>query len=69
VVQPIIPAVQAVQSTSPNDLLLASIEQNVRQGVSTLGTQPLLADAVKAETLQIVGADYHLSSGEVSFQT
>ncbi len=67
VVQPIIPAVQAVRSTPPSDLVGAAVEQNVRQGVSTLGSQPLLADAVKAGTLQVVGADYHLSSGQVSF--
>jgi carbonic anhydrase len=65
IVDAIRPNVELVLNES--DLLEASIAQNVRSVTTTLQqTQPLITAARKAGRLAVVGAEYHLSTGNVS---
>ncbi|HEY7980565.1 MAG TPA: carbonic anhydrase [Candidatus Eremiobacteraceae bacterium] len=65
IVDAIRPSIEAVRSES--DLLEAAIAQNVRAATATLQqTQPLITAARKAGHLAVVGAEYHLSTGNVS---
>ena len=66
-VEPIVPAVQAVQNVPPDQLLQASIVQNIRQADAALTSQSLIADEIAAGKLKLVGAEYRLSSGKVDF--
>jgi carbonic anhydrase len=69
-VDPIIPAVQAVQSQPPDQLLNAAIQQNIRLQVQQLSaSQPLLAPLVSSGKLKVVGAEYQLASGQVQLVT
>jgi carbonic anhydrase len=69
-VDPIIPAVQAVQGQPADQLVTAAIQQNVRLQVQQLSaSQPLLAPQVAAGKLKVVGAEYHLTSGQVQLVT
>lgn len=65
VVAPIVPAVEAVGNLPADQLLQAAVVQNVHQAVADLAGQPALGDLVAADTLRIVGAEYHLHSGVV----
>jgi carbonic anhydrase len=59
------PAVLAAQK-EPGDLLQNSIRANVRGGVARLDSlEPLVAPAVKAGKIKVVGAVYDLSTGKV----
>lgn len=69
VVEPIIPAVEAVQTVPAHQLLDAAIEANVHRTVTTLRTVPSLASAIDANQLKIVGAHYRLDTGQVSFES
>ena len=63
------PAVEAVKD-KPGDLLENSIVSNVKFGVDKLnGSVPVIADKVKEGKLKIVGANYDLSTGEVTIVT
>jgi carbonic anhydrase len=65
IVDAIRPNVEIVRDEA--DLLEAAIAQNVRSVTSTLQqTQPLITAARKAGRLAVVGAEYHLSTGNVS---
>jgi carbonic anhydrase len=65
IVDAIRPCVELVRNEA--DLLEASIAQNVRNVTTTLQqTQPLITAARKAGRLAVVGAEYHLSTGNVS---
>jgi carbonic anhydrase len=64
-VEPIIPAVQAVQSAGSDQLLQAAVSQNIRQAVAALTALPLVADPIAAGELKVVSAEYRLSSGKV----
>ena len=65
-VDPIIPAVQAVQNQPPDQLMNAAIQQNIRLQVQQLSAStPLLAPLVSSGKLKVVGAEYHLASGQV----
>jgi carbonic anhydrase len=66
IVAPILPAVRSVQGRPPDQLLDAAIQENVRAQVQTLTQNAILADAVKAGQLTIVGAEYDLTSGKVT---
>ena len=61
------PAVVAAQDQS-GDLLVNSTRDNVKLNVEKLKTStPILAEAVEAGKLQVVGAVYHLDTGKVEF--
>jgi len=66
-VEPIVPAVQAVQNVSSDQLLQAVVVQNIRQADAALTAQSLIADEIVAGKLKVVGAEYRLSSGKVEF--
>lgn len=62
------PAVQRAKESNPGDLLDASIRENIRTQVEQLrGLEPVLAKRVREGSIQIVGAIYHLETGEVEF--
>ena len=67
--EPILPAVISAKMQSPEDLLTASIDENVRMVVSELrgNTDPILRGPMDGGKLKIVGATYSLSSGAVNF--
>jgi len=70
VVQPIVPAVEAVKSTPADQLLDAAIRENVRRTVAHLqSSTPILADAVQSGKLKVAGAEYALHSGKVALVT
>lgn len=63
----IIPAVKVAMEGRPNDLVAASIVENVRLNVKALATnEPIIAPLVKAGSVKVVGAHYDLASGEVT---
>ena len=59
------PAVQVARAMA-GDLLTNAIEANVRRQVAQYAADPLLARAVAAGKLRIVGAVYHLGDGRVA---
>jgi carbonic anhydrase len=66
VLQPIVPAVEAVRSQPPVELVDAAIKENVRRQVAHLkSSQPVLAGLVESGTLKVVGAEYALTTGKV----
>lgn len=66
VVAPILPAVRNVQNQPPDQLLEAAIQENVRLQKQALSQNAILAQAVSASMLKIVGAEYDLASGKVT---
>ena len=68
-IEPIVPAVQAVQNVGSDQLLQAAVAQNIRQAVVALMAQSLVADAVAAGKLKVVGGEYRLSTGKVDVLT
>lgn len=67
-VEPIIPAVLSARD-EPGDLLDNSVRANVRRVVRQLRSQtdPIMLDPQRDGSLWVVGAYYHLDSGEVDF--
>jgi carbonic anhydrase len=66
VVQPIVPAVEAVRNQPASELLNAATRENILHQVELLkSSEPLLAGLVKSGTLKVVGAEYALHSGRV----
>jgi carbonic anhydrase len=65
VVEPIIPAVKAVEDTPKPELLEAATEQNIHDTMGVLTAVPLLAERIAAGTLAVAGGEYELKSGEV----
>lgn len=62
------PAVDKARTHKPGDLLDAAIRQNVTMQVEQLkALEPLLAKRVREGSIRIVGALYHLDSGQVEF--
>jgi carbonic anhydrase len=62
------PAVEKAKATHPEDLLDASIRENIKIQVEQLrNLEPVLAKRVREGSIQIIGALYHLESGEVEF--
>ncbi|MHB1712061.1 MAG: carbonic anhydrase [Acidimicrobiales bacterium] len=67
VVQPIIPAAEAVVSHPPHARLDAAVKLNVKNQVRLLtASSAILQPAVAARRLKIVGAEYALGSGQVT---
>jgi carbonic anhydrase len=66
VVQPIEPAVEAVQSQPADQILDAAIRENVMLTQQGLGQIPTFADAVQSGKLKIVGYEYQLKTGKVT---
>ena len=67
VVDPIVPAVQAVQATPADQLVDAATKENVRRTVALLqSSQPVLAPLVQGGQLKVVGGEYQLHSGQVA---
>jgi carbonic anhydrase len=66
VAQPIVPAVEAVKTTPPDQLLDAATKENVRRTVGLLqSSRPILAPLMQSGKLKVVGAEYELHSGRV----
>ncbi|RZL99387.1 MAG: carbonic anhydrase [Variovorax sp.] len=70
-VEPIIPAVlkaRAAGVATADDLLDASVRENVSRTVQRLRTaEPTMIDPIKAGRLMVVGARYDLDDGKVDF--
>jgi carbonic anhydrase len=66
VVQPIEPAVEAVQSQPADQIVDAAIRQNVTLTQQALGQVSTFADAVQSGKLKIVGYEYQLKTGKVT---
>ena len=69
VLEPIIPAVRAVQSrgVTGDAVLPAAIEEVVRRGVAELDASPVLTPKREQGALKVVGAVYDLQTGLVRF--
>jgi carbonic anhydrase len=65
IVEPIIPAVEAVKDRPPDELLEAATEENIHLAISQLSAVELLSDPVAQGTLMITGGEYELASGQV----
>jgi len=65
-VEAIQPAVDAAHGKHPSDLLAATINENVRLGMSHLKTRSdVIGDAVKSGKVEIQGGVYELATGTV----
>lgn len=61
------PAVEAAKKKKPDDLLAASIAENVRFGLRRLAAaKPILAPLVADGKVKVVGAQYDLASGRIA---
>jgi carbonic anhydrase len=66
-VEAIQPAVNAAHAKHPGDLLAATIEENVRLGMSELKKRSdVIGDAVKSGKVGIQGGVYDLATGKVN---
>lgn len=66
-VRDIKPAVEIAKRGKPDNLLQASIEENVRYGVRRLTTaKPIVSKLVQDKKVKVVGASYDLASGKVA---
>jgi carbonic anhydrase len=66
-VKAIQPAVDAAHGKHPSDLLAATINENVRLGMSNLKTRSdVIGDAIKSGKVGIAGGVYDLATGEVT---
>ncbi len=62
------PAVLKAKEKQPSDLLDAAIRENILMQVEQLkNLEPVLAKHVRDNSIKIVGALYHLETGEVEF--
>jgi carbonic anhydrase len=66
VVEPIVPAVEAVQSQPADQIVDAAIDENVKLTQQALGQVPTFSDAVQSGKLKIVGYEYQLKTGKVT---
>lgn len=61
-------AVESAREKHPDDLLDASIRENIKIQVKQLRSlEPVLAKRVREGSIKIIGALYHLETGEVEF--
>lgn len=68
VVDPILPAVAAAKRKNPADLVEAAVLENVRLVTDKLrSSQAILAPAIAAGRLAVVGLRYDLDEGRVRF--
>jgi carbonic anhydrase len=65
VVAPIVPVVQALSGTPDAEFLEAAVQANVRNAVEQLSGNHIIAAAIAAGTLKVVGCEYLLKSGRV----
>jgi carbonic anhydrase len=65
VVEPIIPAVEAVQDQPKDQILDAAIEENIELAAEALSEVPAVQGAVAAGNLLVAGGEYELASGKV----
>jgi len=66
-VEAIQPAVDAAHGKHPSDLLAATINENVRLGMSNLKTRSdVIGDAIKSGKVGIAGGVYELATGKVT---
>jgi carbonic anhydrase len=66
VLQPIVPAVEAVRARNEPDLLEAAIRENVRRQVELLQTsQPVLAGLTQGAKVKVIGAENDITTGIV----
>jgi carbonic anhydrase len=65
VVDPIVPVVRSLPDTPADELLDAAIDANVRRTVEHLRANELLAEAIRRDTLAVVGRRYRLATGIV----
>jgi carbonic anhydrase len=62
------PAVESAREKHPDDLLDASIRENIKIQVKQLRSlEPVLAKRVREGSIKIIGALYHLETGKVEF--
>ncbi|MBL7846988.1 MAG: carbonic anhydrase [Cyclobacteriaceae bacterium] len=62
------PAVESARKKGSTDLLNDAIRENIAMQVEQLkGLEPVLAKRVREGSIKIIGALYHLQSGEVEF--
>ncbi len=62
------PAVESAREKHPDDLLDASIRENIKIQVKQLRSlEPVLAKRVREGSIKIIGALYHLETGTVEF--
>jgi carbonic anhydrase len=62
------PAVERARKREPTDLLDTAIRENILMQVEQLkGLEPVLAKRVREGSIKIIGALYHLDSGEIEF--
>jgi carbonic anhydrase len=67
VVDPIVPAVEAVAGTPKDDLLDAATDENIMMAQAQLRTVPILAEAIAAGNLAVAGGEYQLETGKVQY--
>ncbi len=69
VVDPIIPALRAVQAQGVKgpDLVNAAVREVVRRGVAALRGSPVLKERLSSGMLKVAGAYYDLDNGKVDF--
>jgi carbonic anhydrase len=65
VVDPILPAVEAVSGVPDDDRWRAVIDANVRQSVAQLQANEIVSEGIRREALTVVGRVYELQSGRV----
>jgi carbonic anhydrase len=65
-VAPIVPIAAGLIPTTPKEELVQAVTlENIRQSVATLEQNALLADAIAASKLKVVGGEYRTASGRV----
>lgn len=63
----LLPAVRMAEATKPANLLAAATIENVRATVATIAaSDPLIAPAIKAGKVKIVGSVYNVATGKVT---
>jgi len=67
VVDPIVPAVEAVAGTPKDDLLDAATDENIQMAEAQLAAVPIIAEGVAAGTVAVAGGEYQLESGQVQY--
>lgn len=67
VVEPIFSAVDHCKEGGHDDMTQAVVEENVKHQVKELNNSPILKGAIDEGKLTVVGAVYHLDSGEVRY--
>jgi len=65
VVEPILPVVESVTDVPDDERWRAVVDANVRQSVAQLQANEMVSEAIRRETLTVVGRVYQLQSGRV----